>query len=61
MHAQSHLLQSAEQGPVCVKVEVLVGSPKGRQVAKCQVLWEQQTRGEVRQFTTCQKILDLRA
>lgn len=37
-----------------------MGRPEGRQVAKCHVLWEQQARWEVRQFTTFKKLLDLR-
>ena len=36
-----------------------MSSPEGRQAAKGHVLWEQQGRGEVRQFTTFKKIMDL--
>lgn len=36
-----------------------MGSPEGRQVTKGRVLWEQQARGQVRQFTTFEKVLDL--
>lgn len=36
-----------------------MGRPEGRQVAKGRVLWEQQARWEVRQFTAFKQLLDL--
>jgi len=36
-----------------------MGSPEGRQITKGRVLWEQQAGGQVRQFTTFEKVLDL--